>query len=94
MNKWIEILYFDGVEIQTFYGVVSDLEKDVLSKQPNEWVLVHKPRFLNEDATRMEIFEEDLAGTESYFYLRSKNIVRVAPIREDVTFWEEGKIPS
>jgi hypothetical protein len=93
-EKWVEILYFDGVGVRFAYGTISGtLEQEVLAKGPNDWVRLDKVRWLNETGTVMERFEDDLVGTEGFFYLRASTILRAAPIKASATFWEEGKAP-
>ena len=94
MEIWVEIIYFDGVDIQYYYGTVEgSIEKAILEKSTSDWVCLRNPRFLDESGTKMEIFEEDIVGTEPYFYIRAGSILRVAPIKTDVSFWAEGKPP-
>lgn len=91
---WVELLYFDGVGLQNIYGTVEgSIEEAVLNKREDEWVRLDKVRDLNEEATEVRKFEDDLAGTASYLYLRSRCIFRVSPIRPEVSFWAEGKAP-
>jgi hypothetical protein len=94
MDKWVEILYFDGVGLQVVYGKIrGTVEECILNEKENAWIRLDKVSRLDESGTALERFEDDLVGTEGYFYLRAGTIVRVAPIRADVTFWEEGKPP-
>jgi len=93
-ERWVELLYFDGVDIQVVYGTIDGtLEEKILNKKKNEWVRLDKASRLDESGTVLEKFEDDLVGTENYFYLRAGSIIRVAPIRPDATFWEEGQAP-
>ncbi len=95
MVRWVEVVYFDGVNSQYFYGTIDkSIEESILRKSADEWVCLRNPRFLNEDGTKMEIFEEDIVGTEPYFYLRAGSIVRVAPIRPEIVFWAQGIAPN
>jgi hypothetical protein len=91
---WVELVYFDGVGIQTTYGTIEGTIKDaILNKADHEWVRLNKARNLDETGTKMEKIEDDIVGTESYLYLRARSIIRVAAVRPEVTFWEEGRAP-
>lgn len=91
---WVELVYFDGVGIQTTYGTIEGtIEETILNKADHEWVRVNKARNLDETGTQMEKIEDDIVGTENYLYLRARVIFRVAAVRPDVTFWEEGRAP-
>ena len=91
---WVELLYFDGVGVQNTYGMIEgSVEDSILNKAENEWVRLNKARHLDETGTIMEKLEDDIVGTEDYLYLRARSIIRVAVIRSDVTFWQEGRAP-
>ena len=93
-SGWFEILYFDGIGIHFAYGTLDgSLEQEILSRRPDEWVRLDRVRWLNESGTYLEKLEDDIVGTEGHFYLRSSSIIRVAPIKPDISFWEEGKAP-
>lgn len=95
MEIWVEIVYFDGASIQYYYGTLDgSIQELIINKSKDDWVCLRRPRFLTEDGTEIEIFEDDIAGTEPYFYLRVGAIVRVAPIRPEITFWAEGIAPA
>jgi len=95
MNEiWVELLYFDGVGIQTTYGTIQGtIEDAILDKADHEWVRLNKCRNLDESGTKLEKLEDDIVGTENYLYLRARTIFRVALIRPEITFWHEGRAP-
>jgi hypothetical protein len=93
-ETWVELLYFDGVEIHNSYGTIDGaIEEAILNKKETEWVRLNNVRYLSEDGTAMGRYEDDVVGTEHYFFLRASSIVRVALIRQDVTFWKAGVPP-
>lgn len=93
-TQWVEITYHDGDNLHFAYGTVrGSLEDCILTKRSDEWVRLDDVRWLNESGTAMEKLEDDLVGTESYFYVRASSIVRVAPIRRDADFWARGEPP-
>lgn len=93
-KQWVELLYFDGVGVQNTYGTIEGTVQDsILNKREDEWVRLNRVRHLDDSGTKMEKLQDDIVGTKDYFYLRARSIVRVALIRSDIEFWEEGTAP-
>jgi hypothetical protein len=93
-TQWVEITYHDGDSLHFVYGTIpGTIEECILSKSPEDWIRLDNVRWLSESGTAMEKLQDDMVGTDSYFYLRSRTIVRVAPIRRDVEFWGKGEPP-
>jgi hypothetical protein len=90
-ETWIEILYFDGAGIHIVYGTIDVPLETVLAKRGDEWVRLNKARWLNESGTVMELYEDDLVGTEGHFYLRASSLVALPRSEKASPFGKKGK---